>query len=192
MGPDHGVILTVALTLACGQRGDARKLFLHDVQFVLRRLPILGHAFEDGVVHELFHRIIGLMIVFLAGDAEKIAPIIKGRRAVGVHRAMDHHRRHAGLVRFGDALHVSLVVGVGETFVVHHHVVALGPVGILVQRNHRLGAAAAFVDDLPVHFRVLRHAGDQCLTLEHIVVAATTGNQECLDGLLFVFGKQAQ
>jgi len=144
------------------------------------------------VVHELFHGIIGLMIVFLAGDSEKIAPIIKGRRAVGVHRAMDHHRGHAGLVYLGDTLHVGFVVGVGETFVVHHHVVAFGPVGILVQRNHRPGAAATFIDDLPIHLRVLRHAGDQRLALEYVIVAATTGDQQRFDRILFISADQAR
>ncbi len=132
------------------------------------------------------------MIVPFAGDPEEITPIIKLRRAVSVHRAMDHHRRHARLVYLGDALHIGLVVGVGETFVMHHDIIALGPVGILVQRNHRLGAAPALVDDFPIHLRMLGHAGDQRLTLEHIIVAATAGNQQRLDGFLFVLAVQSK
>ena len=146
MGPDHRVLFAVACALAGGQCGDAGELLLHDVKLVLRRFPILRHALENGVLHELFHGVVRLMIMALAGTTKEIAQVIKLRRAVSVHRAMDHHCRHAGFVHLGDALHVRLVVGVGETLVVYHHVKALGPVGVLVQQYHRPRPLAAFID----------------------------------------------
>src|SRR5690606_35740520 len=84
------------------------------------------------------HGIIALVIVTAARDAEEFAPVVDRRGAIAVHRAVDHDGGFAGLVGRGDLADVLGIVGVGEALVVDDHVVGLGPVGIVVQRD--LGA----------------------------------------------------
>ena len=71
--------------------------------------------------------VIGLVVVTLAGDAEKLAPVIDVGSSVSVHGAMNDDRVDSGLVRAGDLPDVSRVARVGETFVMNNDVVPFPP-----------------------------------------------------------------
>ena len=119
------------------------------------------------------------MLMTATGHTKKLAPVVGFGRAIGVHRAVNHHRRYAFLMGVGDTTDVILINRVGKALVMHHHVVALGPVGIAIKINLGLGSSAAFVDHLPLNLGLLSHTLYQRLALELIVVTATAGDQQC-------------
>ncbi len=182
--PDDGVVFAVFLALAGGQGFGVGPEFFDDVEFIHGGDPVGGHAFEDGVLGlDEFHRVFALVIVAAAGDAEQLAPVINVRGAVGVHGAVDDDGGDAIVVRFGDAADVVGVGGVGEAFVVDDDVEFLGPVGVVIQRDLRFGAGAAFHDDGPLDFSEFVDGVGELGALEGVVVAAAAGDEEGADGL---------
>ena len=182
--PHHRIRFPVLLAHRGRERLRVRpKLFDH-VKLVHRRLPAVGDAFHYRM-HRLdfLHLVAAHMIVPPAGHAEKLAPQVRPGRAIGVHGAMNHHRRDARLVRLHNLADVIRVRGVSETLVMHHHVIAFGPVWIVVEGNLRLGAAAAFIHDGPFHLRQPAHGVRERDDLERIVVKTATRDEQCTQGL---------
>ena len=184
--PSHGVILAIALAFRGRQRLGRRPDLINNVQLILRCHPVVRHALQDRVFRgNLLHRVAALVIVPATCDSEKLSPLINLSSTVCVHRAVDHHRRHTGLVHLGDLANVRLIGRVREAFVVHHYIVALGPTRIVVQRDLRPCAAAALVDHLPIHLGLLGHPSDECLGLIFVVMATTAGHEQCPDRFRF-------
>ena len=109
--------------------------------------------------------------------------------AVGVHGAVEVHAGDALAVRCehaGDDLRVGLV---GGAFVVDHHVVALGVVGVAEDGQRRVGAFVwrVHVIDNDVDPR-LEPLLEQVFLLG-VIVAATTGDQQCTQRFLFRSGE---
>jgi hypothetical protein len=130
-------------------------------------------------------RILALMIVVFAGDAEKLPPVVNLRRAIRVHGAMNHHGRHARVVGRGDFAEVNLVGRVGETFVVNDDVVALGPVGIVVEGNSARVPLPPSITTVQSTGASLVHGVGELLGLERVIVAATAGDQQGAQGFGF-------
>ncbi len=65
------------------------------------------------------------------------------------------------------------------------YIVLLGPVWIVVQFGLKVLGLSSFLNDGPLYRRVLRDASGEGLLLEVVVVAATTGNEERVDGGVF-------
>ena len=80
---------------------------------------------------------------------------------------------------------VRRVLRLGEAFIVDHHIVLPGPIGIVVQFGLKVPGLSSFLDDGPLYRRVLRDARGEGLLLEVVVVAASSGNKKRVDGGVF-------
>ena len=177
--PRHGIRLAVLFAHRGRERPRVRPQLFDHVEFIRRRLPVVRDSLHDGMRRlNLLHRVTALMIMPPARHPEEFPPVIHARRAIGVHGAMDHHRRHARLVRRRDLADVICVRRVRKTLVMHHHVVALRPIRVVVKREHRLRAGAALLHDLPLHGREPAHGVRQRLALEFVIVATPAGDEQ--------------
>ena len=161
--------------------------FFDDVQLVFCGFVVGRKAFHDRVIiRDDFDRVLALVLVVLAGDAQKFSPIIDVGGPVRVHRAVNDDGVDSSLVRPRDLSDISRIRRVGETFVVDDDVVAVGPFGVFVERDFSLRPFAALVDDLPfgsdaLVLQSLLHR----LSLEVVIVAATAGDQQNFDRGVF-------
>ena len=194
--PDDGLLLAGAFAGGGGEWSGFWPGFFNDVKLVHGRDPVFGKAFHDGMIFgDDFDGVFGLVFVVLAGDAEEFAPVIDFGGAVGVHGAVNDHRRFAGFVGGGDAADVIFVGGIREAFIVDDHVVWLGPIGVFVEIDLGAGAGAAFIDDGEFHIGDFGDAGGQGFRLKFIIVTAAAGDDEALErftGVKFFCGRERE
>ena len=113
---------------------------------------------------------------------DELEPIV-GPRPVAVHRAVQVDRRNTVLVGVQDVPDIRLLRHIGRAFVVNDHVVALGPVGIVVDVEPRLGALVGRVDDRHLGHHARFDPAFEDVLLLRIVVTAASQNQQCLQRL---------
>lgn len=75
------------------------------------------------------------------GDPAELEPIVVAD-PVAVHRAVHEDRRHTLLMLGEDLLQKGRVLDVGETLVVEDDVIALRPIGFVVDRDRMIGRRA--------------------------------------------------
>ncbi|SVB14375.1 uncharacterized protein METZ01_LOCUS167229, partial [marine metagenome] len=91
--PSDRLFLATTLTLGRGKRLGFRPHLLNHVQLIHRCHPIVRHALQDRMLQSnLLYRVTTLMLVTATGHTKKLAPVIGFGRAIGVHRAVNHHR----------------------------------------------------------------------------------------------------
>ena len=179
IGPHDRIRLFVFFADGSRERGRIRPEFFDDVEFVLRRYPIAGNSLHHRMIgDERFHGIVGLVIVALAGDSQKFAPIIDFCITVGVHRAVNNDRWNARPVDFGDFFDVFWIGRFGKTLVVNDHVKLLGPVWIVVKCDLGIGSFSTHVDDVKIDVGERSDARSQRIGLKKIIVAAPSGDDE--------------
>jgi hypothetical protein len=109
-------------------------------------------------------------------QAEMAEPAILAR-AEAVHGTVQMHGGN-GLMSVEDARERLLVVHARRALVVDDDVVALGPVGFLIQRQRWVGAFVIGPDHIDLNIGAALDAFGDDLVLFCIVMAAATGDQE--------------
>ena len=178
--PDHhrAVFFAIALDLAAErQRGGGAE----DLDAVVKLLVTRGPVRQT-----LRDRMLGDGEV----DLDRLLPAVAGRLepeefepavvagAVAVHRAVQVHRGDAVLVGVDDMLDIRHVLHVGRALVVDHHVVALRPVLVLVDREPRFGAVVLAADHIDLDVRPGLDAVAEQGGLCFVVVATAAANQQ--------------
>ena len=195
IGPDADLIL-LGFAAFGGAQGHALVTLCHHlVQLALRGFPGLRKFGQDRVVFAGVpggHHLKGIVgPVAMRGDAAELEPFA-GAIAIAVHAAVDQHAGQTLPVGFDDGFGPFGVLGIGEALVVHHDVVALVPVGLLIERDLAGGGGTALVDHHPLDAGPGGGAlgDDQLLRL--VVMAAAAGDQERLQVRIFGFGAKRQ
>ena len=156
------------------------------VEFLLLGDPIF-EAFRDRVfrVGELDRNRL-LRAVSAGLQTEVLEPKIISL-AEGMHRAMQMHRRNR-FVSLENILQDFRVLIRSGTFVVDNNVVSLGPIGVLVNRQRRIGRAIPGPDNIDPHIGTLLNPLVEDLVLLDVVVATATGDEEGFEWAGTVFG----
>jgi hypothetical protein len=98
-----------------------------------------------------------------------------------MHRAVKVNRRD-GFVNLQDILHDLQVLVRSGTFIVDDDVIPGGPIGIVVDREWRIGRAVIGPDDIDADIGPFLNALVEDLVLGLIIVTATSGDEEGLEG----------
>lgn len=177
-GPENGVRFTRFFTGGCCQDFRFRPNVLDDVQLVPGRNVIRREPLHDWVIFcDHFYRVFRLVIVPAARHAQELAPVVNLCGSVRVHGAMDYDRVNASLVCFGDLTDVLGIGRIGEALVVNDHVIALGPVRVVVETDHRRRARSTLVHNGPIDDDVsFLRSRDELIRLERVIVATSRGH----------------
>jgi hypothetical protein len=174
--PDRDLILAGLLILR-GRQGVGRGAELGDVIQLARRVPpAQGKSLHDRmrpVGLENFMRVV--FPVAVRGDAAELKPIVR-LRAIAMHGAMQHNRRQPLAMRLQNALHEGQVLHGREALVVNHHIVALRPIRILVERDLRVGRRTSLHDNIDLDVRALLQPFRNQNLLGLVVVATTAAD----------------
>ena len=158
-----------------------------DVQLVFRSHVVGGEVLHNGMVfRDNLDWVFGLMVVTLAGHAQELAPVVDLRGSISVHRTVNHNRVGTFFVRLGNFPNVVGIACASEAFVVDDAVVALSPMGVVVELQLRTRAGSSLMHDRPVDDDVTFFRGfDQLLSLVRVVVAAPVGDDQDVQWLFF-------
>ena len=126
------------------------------------------------------------------GHPEEPAPFLSPFRSgpVAVHGAVQDYCR-SRLVSLRDCFHEGVVLYATKTFVVYDHVITLSPVLLGIDADLVVPGRAALVHDCPIHLRALTDATGNDYLLAVIVVAATTRDEQCPEGLFATISRFA-
>ena len=176
--PDARFIVAVFLVLRRTEHVRRGPDLLDPVQLPGRIRPGRAKALHDRVRPVAVEDAVRVLRAMLPrGDAAELEPLVR-TGAVAMHRAVQHDRWHARAVRLEDAVEPRRVLHVGEALVVDHHVVALGPVGIFVERDPRIGAIPALQHHGHLDVGPLAQALGEDVLLRRIVMATAAGDQQ--------------
>ena len=112
------------------------------------------------------------------GDGQGFGEIAE---AVAVHGAMEVHAGNAGAVRREHALNHRRVLDIRRAFIVDHHIVALGVIGMAVDGQGGMGIAISHIDDIHGHIRAGFEALLEDVLLLGVIVAAAAGDEQGLE-----------
>ena len=175
----HGIGFAILFTDGSRQSLCAGPDLFDHIQLVHGSLPTIGDALHDWVNGlDLLHRVMALVIRDSGSSRRGIPANDPCRGAVGVHGAVDDHCWNASFVRGCNLADVIGVCGIRKAFVMHHHIVTFRPIRIVVERDHRFGAGAAFVHDGPLNGRELADSIGERFALQFVIMAASTGDEQ--------------
>ncbi len=191
--------VTLAL-LAARQRAGADEHLDVVVEFLVDRGPI-RQPLGDGATRVNEADRDGKLRAVAAGlQAEVFEPkpvrcaqrdgIVGVADAIAVHATVEIHAGDAVAVRLEDTLDHGWVIDVGGAFVMDDQVVALGVIGVAVDRQGWVRAAIRNIDD--VHHRVgpRLDALLQDVFLLRVIVATAAGDQQDLERFGFVSSRR--
>ena len=160
-----------------------QRLDIEDIDVVVElffsRGPVL-ESLGNRVVFDVVNRDRLLRAVAGRLDTEMLEPLV-GAVSKAVHRAMQMHRRD-GLVSIENVLHDLEVLVACGALVVNHQVIALGPIGIVVNRERRVHRFVVGPPDIDADVGPFLNALVEQLVLGGIVMTAAASDEQDLEG----------
>ena len=195
VGPDTGLGFLGHAVVAIGQHlGGENPLYV--VELAFGRRPTLRKILQNGMrflTLGLGNRDLALGAVPLGVYAEKLRPSVFLTifrfyvPVIGVHGAVQGDGGLASLVDSGQGIDELGVAFIGEAMVPHDEVGLVGPA---LFAEVRLALLFVHLEkDFPLHLQALTHALANDILLILVIVAATTGYDQALQGF-FLFSRQ--
>ena len=186
VGPDAGVIFFGADAVSLAEDGSVGPNLSDLVKLTLGGFPAFAKPFHNGVLGlEIFDVHCNVLLMAYCGDTEEFAPFVGDFvcRAIAMHGAVQHHRWDPRITMSrSNPFHKGFVTNCAETFVVHDDIKVLNPILLLVNGEAVGASSAALVENGPTYVGTLADALADDGFLLCVIMAATAGDQQGLEG----------